>query len=211
MTRFNDETITIARLVSFSDGVFAIAVTLLVFNLKIPQLPVDAVHQGLAHAIFKMAPNFLTYLFTFLVIATYWIFHHRMLNLADRIDKTFLWLNIWYLLMISFTPFPAALLGTYPDETFAFVFYISSMVLVCGLSMLMLGYAAYKSRLIKKEIPLPLIKYLYYRQFTSVLVFLAAVPLALLHFPWTKSYLFILFPVHQVTKKYFRKVAEGTA
>jgi hypothetical protein len=83
------------------------------------------------------------------------------------------------------------------------------MISVCGLSMLLLGYASYKSRLIKKEIPRPLIKYLYYRQATSALVFITAVPLALLHFPYSKTYLFILFPVHQFTKKYFRRFAEG--
>jgi uncharacterized membrane protein len=207
MPRFTDESITTARLVSFSDGVFAIAVTLLVFNIKVPALYPTEVHERLPGVIFAMMPIFVTYLLTFLVIAIYWIFHHRMLNLVVRIDKPFLWMNIYFLLFISFIPFPAALLGTYTSETFSFIFYIGSMIAVSCLAMLMLGYSSGKSGLIKDGVPRAFIRYLFFRQFTTVFVFITSIPVVIFEPSWAKYYLFLIFPIHQLTKKQFRKYA----
>jgi uncharacterized membrane protein len=203
--KFADDTISTARLISFSDGVFAIAVTLLVFNLKVPQIPAANVHLLLPGLITAMLPHFTTYVLSFLLIAVYWTFHHRMLNLVTRLNTPFLWMNICYLLVIAFIPFPTALFGAYPHETFSFVFYIASMILVGSLSMLMLWYASHNYRLISKELPMAIVKYLFFRQFTAIFIFLLAIPLALYQLRWAQYYLFILFPVHWGTQKYFRK------
>jgi uncharacterized membrane protein len=205
MSRYTDETISITRLTSFSDGVFAIAVTLLVFNLKVPRISANLVHQGLPSAILGMLPNFLTYVITFLLVAIYWTFHHRMMNLVVRIDTQFLWMNIYYLLVISFIPFPSALFGSYSHETFSFVFYVCCMVTVNFLSMTMLAYASYKSRLIKKDLPLAIIKYLFYRLLASFIVFALSIPLAFYQLRWALYYLFIIFPVNWAMKRYFRR------
>jgi uncharacterized membrane protein len=208
MPKFTDETITISRLTSFSDGVFAIAVTLLVFNLKVPQMPSGDIHTLLADKVLAMVPNFTTYVLSFLLIAVYWTFHHRLLNLVTKMDNPFLWMNIWFLLLVSFIPFPAALYGSYPHEIFSFIFYIASMVLVNGISMLMLAYASYKYRLTSKELPLAMVKYLFFRQFTTILVFLLSIPIALYQLRWAVDFLFILFPIHWATKKYYKKIAQ---
>jgi uncharacterized membrane protein len=208
MSRITDDTISTARLISFSDGVFAIAVTLLVFNLKVPQIPPASVHQLLQGKIIAMLPNFTTYVLSFLIIAIYWTFHHHMLNMVTRMDTPFLWMNIWYLLMISFMPFPSMLIGSYPRETLSFIFYLCTVIGVGSLSMLMLGYASYKNRLINREHSLAIVKYLFYRQFTNIFIFLLAIPLAFFQLRWAEYYLFILFPVHWSLQKYFRRYAE---
>jgi uncharacterized membrane protein len=207
-TKFADDTITTARLISFSDGVFAIAVTLLVFNLKVPEIPAANVHVLLPDMIQAMLPHFTVYVLSFLLIAVYWTFHHRMLNLVTRMDTPFLWMNICYLLVIAFIPFPTALFGAYPHETLSFVFYICSLMLVGFLSMLMLWYASHNHRLVSKELPVLVVKYLFFRQFTSLIVFLLAIPLAFYQLRWAQYYLFILFPVHWLARKYFRKYSE---
>src|ERR1700679_692829 len=97
MSSFSDDTISTARLISFSDGVFAIAVTLLVFNLKVPQIPQADAHRDLPAMVVAMLPHFTVYFLSFFVIAIYWIFHHRMMNIVIRMDSHFLWMNIWYL------------------------------------------------------------------------------------------------------------------
>ncbi|HWZ03732.1 MAG TPA: TMEM175 family protein [Mucilaginibacter sp.] len=209
MSKFTDETITISRLTSFSDGVFAIAVTLLVFNLKVPQISAADVHTLLRDKVLAMLPNFATYILSFLLIAVYWTFHHRLLNLVTKIDNQFLWMNIWFLLLVSFIPFPAALYGSYPHELFSFIFYIVSMILVNGVFMLMLGYASYKYRLMNKELPLATVKYLFFRQFTTIFVFLLAIPIALYQLRWAVYFLFVLFPIHWATKKYYKKIAQA--
>lgn len=209
MSKFTDETINVSRLVSFSDGVFAIAVTLLVFNLKVPQMPGSNMHTLLAGKILAMVPNFTTYIISFLLIAVYWTFHHRLLNMVTKIDNPFLWMNIWFLLLVSFIPFPAALYGSYPHEIFSFIFYIVSMILVNAISMLMLGYASYNSRLVNKELPSAMVKYLFFRQFTTILVFLLSIPIALYQLRLAVYFLFILFPIHWATKKYYKRLAQA--
>jgi uncharacterized membrane protein len=205
MSRYTDETVSIPRLTSFSDGVFAIAVTLLVFNLKVPHIPANLVHQQLPSVILGMLPNFSTYVISFLLVAIYWTFHHRMMNLVVRIDTPFLWMNIYYLLVISFIPFPSALFGSYSHETFSFVFYVCCMVTVNLLSMTMLAYASYKSRLIKSDLPAAIIKYLFYRLFASFVVFALSIPLAFYQLRWALYYLFIIFPVNWAMKRYFKR------
>jgi uncharacterized membrane protein len=209
MSRFTDETVTTARLNSFSDGVFAIAVTLLVFNLKVPQIPPGLVHQQLPGVILGMLPHFLTYLISFLLVAIYWTFHHRMMNLVVRIDTAFLWMNIYYLLLISFIPFPSALFGSYSHETFAFVFYVCAMITVNLGSMMMLAYASYKSRLIKKDLPVTIVRYLFVRLFAAMIVFVFSIPLAFFQVRWALYYLLILFPVNALIKRYFRQYEKG--
>src|ERR1700753_2805809 len=157
MSKYNDETVSISRLTSFSDGVFAIAVTLLVFNLKVPQIPANLVHERLPAVIFGMIPSFSTYVISFLLVAIYWTFHHRLMNLLTRIDTPFLWMNIYYLLLICFIPFPSALFGSYGHEIFSFIFYISCMILVNLASIIMVAYASYKYRLIRKELPIVIV------------------------------------------------------
>jgi uncharacterized membrane protein len=206
-SRLTDESISTTRLVSFSDGVFAIAVTLLVFNLKVPQISAGDVHQLLSEQVKAMMPHFTTYVVSFLLVAIYWTFHHRMLNLVTHTDNPFLWMNICYLLVIAFIPFPSALFGAYPNETFSFVFYICSMILVGCLSMLMLGYASHNYRLINKDLPISIVKYLFFRQFTTIIVFFLAIPLALYQLRWAQYCLLILFPIHGLTRKYFKKLS----
>jgi uncharacterized membrane protein len=208
-TRLTDDTITIARLTSFSDGVFAIAVTLLVFNLKVPHIPAANVHRLLPGVIKDMIPMFLTYLVTFLIIGIYWTFHHRMLNIVNRADGPFLWMNIWYLLAISFIPFPTALVGAYFREVTSFIFYIGSVTVVGALSAIMLAYASGKRRLIKDSIGAPVVKYLFLRQFTSIVIFLLAIPIAFFQLRVAQYFLFTIFPVHWFTRSYFRKYSEG--
>jgi len=209
MSRYTDETVSIPRLISFSDGVFAIAVTLLVFNLKVPHIPANLVHQQLPSAILGMVPNFSTYIISFLLVAIYWTFHHRLMNLVERIDTPFLWMNIYYLLVISFIPFPSALFGSYSHDTFSFVFYICCMIAVNLISMIMVAYASYKSRLIKKDLPLVIVKYLFFRLFAAIIVFILAIPIAFFQLRWALYYLFILFPVNAALKAYFKRFEKG--
>jgi len=205
MAKFTDETITTARLISFSDGVFAIAVTLLVFNLKVPEIPHASIHLLLPGLIKAMLPKFITYVITFLLVAVYWTFNHRMLNLVTHVDNTFIWMNIYYLLMISFMPFPSALYGSYPNEIFSFIFYIGSMVTVSSISIAMLWYASHNHRLINKELPTVVVKYLFYRLFFSITIFLLSIPLAFFRLEWARYSLFILFPMNWLMRKNFRK------
>ncbi len=99
-----------SRLEAFSDGVFAIVITLLILDIRIPNVDYD--HLG--EALVGIMPHIIAYVMSFLVIGLYWIFHHNTAQLVQKVDRPFIWLNIVFLLFVSFMPFPTTLMGKYP-------------------------------------------------------------------------------------------------
>jgi uncharacterized membrane protein len=98
------------RLEAFSDGVFAVAITLLVLDLRVPQ----AVRAGgLGHALNDLWPNYASYVVSFFIIGIIWVNHHGMFGYLQRVDRTLLFLNLLLLLFIVVIPFPTALLAEY--------------------------------------------------------------------------------------------------
>src|SRR5579871_5352972 len=100
---------SLGRLEAFSDGIFAVAVTLLVLNLNIgalpPNVPGPMVLQLLLSQLVALWPAYLGYFTTFMTVGMVWIGHHQMLRLFERIDETIQILNLLFLLFITLTPF----------------------------------------------------------------------------------------------------------
>jgi len=205
MSKTPYDLISPARLTSFSDGVFAIAVTLLVFNLKVPEIPEADVHRLLPKALLNMLSHFVTYLISFLLIAVFWTIHHRMLSLVIHVDFTFTWINLIYLLVVAFIPFPSALMGTYPNESISMIFYICSMFMVVGLSLFMWRYATKGHRLISKDTPQSTINYFYIRGSATLGLFTLALPLAIYRAHWAQVCLLIVFPMQWLLKSYHKR------
>ncbi len=123
------------RLEAFSDGVFAIAITLLVLDLAVPPLE-ESERDGLAAALGHEWPSYFAYLVSFLVIGIIWINHHTMLTRIDRVDRPVLFANLALLLTVSVIPFPTRLLAEYllePDAHVAAAVYSATM-LVMGMA-----------------------------------------------------------------------------
>ena len=99
---------TTSRLEAFSDGVFAIAITLLILDVKVPE-----VEHGLAHALRLQWPNYAAFLISFMVIGIMWVNHHAMLVPVARVDRPLLFLNLGLLLTVVVIPFAAALFARY--------------------------------------------------------------------------------------------------
>ena len=97
-----------SRLEAFSDGVFAIAATLLVLELRVPPGEPD-----LFRRLLDLWPAYAAYLISFLTIGIIWVNHHTVLRQLRGIDRTFLFINVFFLLCIAFIPFPTRLLATY--------------------------------------------------------------------------------------------------
>lgn len=109
------------RLEAFSDGVFAIVITLLVLELKVP-----AVHgsgEDLHRALLHLLPKFLSWIISFAIVLIYWVNHHRFFDTLQKADNGLLWLNGLQLLFISFIPFPTALMGEYPGDAVSVAFF----------------------------------------------------------------------------------------
>lgn len=120
---------SLARFELFSDGVFAIAMTLLIIEIKPPDLSGDSPAQAIAKLL-HLWPHILGYITSFLVIGVVWINHHALFHFLKRVDRISLIINLVLLLCVAFVPFPTALLGSHSNSWPVVVFYGLSMALV---------------------------------------------------------------------------------
>jgi uncharacterized membrane protein len=113
-----------SRIVAFSDGVFAIAITLLVLNLSVDDVSRDDLWQG----IWDQRENFLAYAISFAVIGRFWLVHHRFFSEVTAFDGRLLSLNMLYLAFIVLIPFSSQVLGDFGGETTAIVVYAVNLM-----------------------------------------------------------------------------------
>jgi len=130
-----------ARLEAFSDGVFAIAVTLLVLDLKVPSLNADAITDSqLRELLLRQWPAYLGFLSSFLTILIIWVNHHYLFKLIHRTDRAFMYLNGLLLLLVTFIPFPTSLLSRYilseAAPTVAFIYSGTYLLLAIAFNLL---------------------------------------------------------------------------
>ena len=136
------------RIEAFSDGVFAIAVTLLVLELKVPSLPGGGAGNALAAALLRQWPSYLAFVTSFFTILIMWANHHAIFNLVRRSDAEFLFANGFLLLLVTVVPFPTALLAQYlekPGAPVAAAVYAGTFVLA-GLAYNVLWRSAIRGR-----------------------------------------------------------------
>ncbi|MEU6511679.1 TMEM175 family protein [Streptomyces sp. NPDC046942] len=98
------------RVEAFSDGVFAIAITLLILDIKVPEA---GEHGGLWEALGAQWPSYAAYVVSFLVIGIMWVNHHQLFSYVARVDRTLMFLNLLVLMVVAAVPWPTSLLAEY--------------------------------------------------------------------------------------------------
>jgi uncharacterized membrane protein len=163
------------RLAALADGVFAIAMTLLVFEIGVPVVAAD--NAELTDLLVEMWPDFLMYVLSFLVLGIYWLIHHIIFSAIERYDTTLIWLNIVFLMFAAFIPFSTALIVEHGTMAVTVVFYGVNMLAVFLMGWATWTYASSGHRLVARSANPDLGR----RVRTIGLVYLAvsAVPLAL--------------------------------
>jgi uncharacterized membrane protein len=166
------------RVEAFSDGVFAIAVTLLVLTIPVPHPPLD---KPLPQVVLGHWADFLAYTVSFLTILVMWLNHHGVFQLISRIDRPFLILNGLLLLLITFVNYPTALVASYidsPDGAFVAALYSATLVLIAIFYNLLWRYAAAGERLIARAADPHYVKMLTSQYRFGPLLYLVAFALA---------------------------------
>ena len=185
--------LTTARIMAFSDGVFAIAITLLVLNLQVPKVPVSE----LVSRVLALWPNFLSYVLSVVIIGIYWVAHHNMFHYIKRANRPLLWINILLLLCVAFIPFPAGLLGEYPLQRISIIIYASSLIVTNLFLSLLWWYATYKHRLVDEDIDPHFVNTVNRRNLTAPVVYLLSIGLSILS-PLASLIVFFLFPLYYI-------------
>lgn len=177
------------RLEAFSDGVIAILITIMVLELKVP-------HGEDPALLLALWPVFVSYLLSFIVIAIYWVNHHRLFHLCKHVNTPILWSNIFWLFCISLLPFTTAYVAESHFTPFATALYATSLLLA-GLAYVPLrftvasqfkGTPAYERdwrRAARKN-------------YISVAIYVAAIPLAYVHPAITMALAFVVAAIYFV-------------
>jgi uncharacterized membrane protein len=182
------EAIEYDRVLFFSDAVFAIAITLLIVDLQVPDVPNLQSGTQLRESVPKMAG----FAFSFAVIGVFWIGHHSLFRRIKALDRTLILLNLLFLGCIAFLPYPTSLLSAAADQTPATVFYAVSIA-AAGLAEAAIWlYAIHRREQALPGVPAVVYRWTLLRILPSPVVFLLTVPVAIAHHPILAQFLWLL-------------------
>lgn len=138
------------RVETFCDGVFAIIVTLLILEIRVPRIANPDSAAELVRAVAALTPKFAGYAISFFTICIIWMNHHRLFDMFKGVNIGLFWLNVHLLLWICFVPFPTALLGDYPHNPLAVAFY-GIVMGITALAFVITRIYGLKNRALLKE------------------------------------------------------------
>jgi uncharacterized membrane protein len=175
------------RLEAFADAVFAIAITLLVIEIRLP--PHEEVLRvgGVGPALLQLWPSYVGYVISFIVIGIMWANHHNLMKLVDRVDHGFITLTLLLLLCVAFLPFPTAVMAEHladPDtheRAVAVAFYCGCFTVTAIFYFLMWWHAARNRRLIATHVSDEAVRAITRAYLPGSLLYLAATLLAFVH------------------------------
>lgn len=169
-----------SRLEAFSDGVFAIAITLLILEIKVPHAD-----HGLWAGLIVLWPSYIAFVMSFVVVLIMWVSHHQMLGLINRVNYRLLFVNGLLLLTVTFVPFPTAVLAEHlstPEAKPAVAFYCATFV-VNGLVWNLLSETITRTGLLRSDIKASTIAEGRKANRLGLIVYLIAAALAFVQ-PW---------------------------
>jgi uncharacterized membrane protein len=196
------------RIISLSDGVFAFAMTLMVLQFDTPD-PERVSPGALRSYILDQWPSLISYIITFSVIANYWVIHHRVFRYIRTHDTALMWINILFLLCISFLPFPTDVMGEYHETVFAVQFYGLAMAVTSAVMTGLWLYLSRQRQLLHDSCDERTVRYQLYRGVATCVVFLLSVATTLVDVRiawvcWT-----LLFPAHRFLAVSYRARQAG--
>lgn len=186
-----------ARLVGFSDGVFAIAITLLILNIETPKST-----ESTAIAVNQLVnqwPDILSYVISFLVIGNYWIVHHDIFGDIDSYDRTLLWLNILYLMFIAFIPYSTSLIGDFQGSIPVIVY--GGTITLTSIVLAVLWRYAWASDLLDRTVDNDEAREVTYDILTPATVFAGSVLIALVNAQWAMYSWLLLFVADPIRER----------
>lgn len=190
----------VARITDFTNAVTGVAITLLIVDVKAPQLPEPVSEQALAAKIFSLWPHFIAYLVSFFIIGENWIVYHRIFSHIERYDETLYWLNLFFLLFVAALPFPTSLVSMYPYRKLPALLYAGTVMLVISARTLIWWYVTRDRRLVHKTIDPRLVSGGLRNEVLLVVGFLVSAVIAYFSTVWAIYLWIILAAVSIVTR-----------
>jgi uncharacterized membrane protein len=167
------------RVEALTDGVFAVAMTLLVLDIKVPELEQSLSSAELPFRLLALWPKFLTYAISFVILGVYWVGHHMQLSFIRSADRPLLWINILFLLWVALVPFSTALLSEYTKHRLAIVVYGANLIAI-GLTLaLHWWYATSRRRHVDPDVDPGLVRTAMLRVLMGPLLYLLGIAISI--------------------------------
>ena len=165
------------RFAFFSDAVYAIALTLLVVGIAVPTVEDVESSRQMWDVLVDLRQEFATFFVGFAVIGRYWLAHHRMVGVLAAVDTRLMMVNLVYLALIAFLPFPTALVGRYEENVIAFAFFAAMLSAVSALETVLFVIAERRG-LLAVAVPRDVYRFGIVASTLPVAVFVLSIPLA---------------------------------
>jgi uncharacterized membrane protein len=172
------------RVETFSDGVIAIIITIMVLSLKLPDFTKEATHWSTKQSLEQMLPYFATYSFSFMMVGIFWINHHHMFHLLEKTNEALLLQNLFFLFWMSLIPIATAFIGSNPLISESVAFYGFIMLMTTSAFTIMRAYSIRKG-LVHKDEDKKITSKIYSvsfrartKSYTGTIAYLCSVPLA---------------------------------
>jgi uncharacterized membrane protein len=203
-SRAKSHTSGLERIAFFSDAVMAIAITLLILEVRLPEAAAEA---AVGRQVLALWPKYLGYFVSFWVIALYWVAHHRCFQLIRGYDRGLINLNFLFLMFIAFMPFPTGLLFSHPAQVASVTLYAGTAAGM-GLSLWLLWIYAVRRRFLEPGLSRRKIRDIGLNLFLPPLIFVITIGIAFLSTTAAVYAWLLLVPVYGFRRLRERSLAQ---
>ncbi|MFO1121518.1 MAG: TMEM175 family protein [Hyphomicrobiales bacterium] len=190
------------RVAFFSDAIYAIAMTLLVVDIKIPEMGFnDSDPSMVLDTLRRNTPEIIGFFLCFWLIGMTWISHHRFMASLKTIGHTLMTLNMFYLAFVAFMPFPVSLISHYDNNIMAFLIFTGNLVVLNVLELIMF-VVAYRLRRTRPTVTREVFDYGVVACLVPIAIFVVSIPVALVHTTYGLVFWFLIFPISAYRRRH---------
>lgn len=193
----------VARINAFSDGVFAVAITLLILTIDTPEISDPG---QLGSALKALWPKFEGFLIGFIIIGAFWVSHHLMFEYIKGHKQLLLWINLFFLMFIVMLPFSTDLMSEYINSSLAVIFYDLNMIAASLSLCLLWWYASYRNNLVGEEVNQAMRRHILINYSSMAAIFAVSAALAFLNSS-ASQYIYILLIPNVILLEHMKRRA----
>lgn len=197
------------RLESLTDGVFAIIMTILVFNVSVPELILFAegeyTSERLSDRLLELLPDIVAYVVSFVTLSVYWVAHHRIFRWIVSVDRPLIWINVSFLMTMGLVPFSTSLMTQYRDQQISVFIYSFNSILAGVILYSLYQYAKGHLELVDKTVHTLIRNRSGRRILITILTYSVAISFSFIYLP-ASLFLFLLVLLPEfIPDRYFGK------
>jgi uncharacterized membrane protein len=196
--------IKVERVISFSDAVFAFAITLMALSIDIPDLPTHLTQSELLDKLYDLYPQFESYVISFAVIAIFWVSYHQVFNHIKGSHITMVYLNLLFLLLITLLSLSTSLVINYGTYQIPYIIYCFSVIMTSSLLATIWWHATRNKRLVHKNLHPFFIKGVLVNLMSIPIVFTISIIISFVNLDIAQYFWLIIAPLNIIIKRRYK-------